>query len=303
MQYARPLPEHPLFIDLPPYAFALLAAFLFAVGSQLQAIGLATIDSRNGTAIGIATSALCFWLVAPWFLETRHFANTAALLFIGIGLIRPALSANLGVAAIRHLGPTLAGTLSSMSPFFGVALGVLWLGEELTWAVAGGTVGIVAAVVMLSQSGARIAGGWPLWALALPIGAAAIRSFGHAVNKIGMISIPDPYFATLLGFSTSALVTIGVQSARGEFGKGLTLRGPGPVWFMVGGTMFAAAVLSLNHALMRGDIVTVTPIVAATPVFTLLLSIVVFRREKITVRTLLALALVVPAVVAVVLWG
>lgn len=289
--------------DLPPYAFALISAFLFAAGSQLQAIGLASIDSRNGTAIGIITSALCFWLAAPWFLDWAYFANAAVLFFIGIGLIRPALSANLGVAGIRYLGPTLAGTLSSTAPFFGVALGVLWLGEQLTWAVAGGTVGIVAAVVMLSQSGARIAGGWPVWTLALPIGAAAIRSLAHAVNKVGMEAIPDPYFATLVGFTTSALVTFAVQTARGEFGKGLTFRGPGPAWFMAGAVMFAAAVLSLNQALMIGEVVTVSPIIAATPVFTLLLSIFVFRREKITVRTLIALALVTPSMIAVVLWG
>ena len=289
--------------DLPPYAFALFSAFMFALGSQLQAIGLTTIDSRNGTAIGIATSAICFWLAAPWFLNPDYFLNSGILLFIGIGLIRPALSANLGTAGIRYLGPTLSGTLSSTAPFFGVTLGVLWLGEQLTWAIAFGTVGIVAAVIMLSQSMAQIAGGWPVWALALPIGAAAIRSLAHAVNKVGMEAIPDPYFATLIGFTTSALVTIAVQSARGELGRGLTLWGPGPTWFMVGAIMFAGAVLSLNHALMIGQIVTVSPIIAATPAFTLLLSILVFRREKITARTLIALALVTPSMIAVVVWG
>ena len=289
--------------DLPPYAFALFAAFMFAVGSQLQAIGLTTIDSRNGTAIGIATSAICFWLAAPWFLNPDYFLKVSIFLFIGIGLIRPALSANLGVSGIRYLGPTLSGTLSSTAPFFGVALGVLWLDEQLSWAVAFGTVGIVAAVIMLSQSGAQIAGGWPVWALALPIGAAAIRSVAHAVNKVGMEAIPDPYFATLIGFTTSALVTIFVQSTHGEFGKGLNLRGPGPVWFMIGAIMFALAVLSLNHALMIGQVVTVSPIIAATPLFTLLLSIYIFQRESITARTLIALALVTPSVIVVVLWG
>lgn len=298
-----------MFTDLPPAVFALIAAFLFAVGGQLQAVGLRTISSRNGTAIGIATSAACFWLAAPWFLDPAHFTHAAALLFIGMGLIRPAVSANLGVAGIRYLGPTLSGTLSSTSPFFGVALGVLWLGEELTWAVAGGTAGIVLAVVMLSRKGASVAGGWPVWALALPIGAAVIRAFGHAVNKVGMDYIPDPYFATLMGFTMSGLVTVAVQAARarrlaarGE-DAGFTLRGPGPLWFIVGGTMFAVAVLSLNHALMIGEVVTVVPIVACNPVFTLLLSIVIFRREKITIRTILALALVLPSVIAVALWG
>ncbi|MEK9725302.1 MAG: DMT family transporter [Rhodospirillaceae bacterium] len=297
-------------LDLPPYVFALTAAFLFALGGQLQSIGMAHINSRNGTAIGIATSAACFWLAAPWYLDVSHFGHWAALLFVGMGLIRPAVSANLGVAGIRYLGPTLGMTLSSISPFFGIALGVLWLGEDLTWAVVLGTAGIVAAVVMLSRKGAAVAGGWPVWALALPIGAAAIRATGHTVNKFGMIHIPDPYFATLMGFTTSAVVTVALQSIRKEGGtasddgaEGLSLRGPGARWFMIGGIMFCVAVLSLNTALMTGEVVTVVPIVASSPMFALLLSVFVFRRETITLRTLLALALILPSVIAVALWG
>ena len=47
------------------------------------------------------------------------------------GLIRPAISANLSLAGMRYLGPTLATTLASTSPLFGAAFGILWLGEVL----------------------------------------------------------------------------------------------------------------------------------------------------------------------------
>ncbi len=39
------------------------------------------------------------------------------------------------------------------------------------------------------------------------------------------------------------------------------------------------------------------------PVFTMMLSVTVFKRERITLHTLAALALVLPSVVAVVVWG
>ncbi len=296
-------------LDLPPYAYALIAAFLFAVGAQCQAVGLSNMDSRNGTALGIATSSICFWLVAPWFLELSYFYNIGILLFVGIGLIRPAVSANLGTAGIRFLGPTLSGTLSSTGPIFGVALGVFWLGEEITAAIAFGTIGIVGAIILLSRQSTDLGRSWPFWALALPIGAAIIRSLGHAVNKVGMDYIPDPYFATLIGFTTSALVTLSIQSAQsirlaleGE-AIGLTLQSSGALWFMTGGIMYAIAVLSLNQALLIGEVVTVVPIVSCNPVFTMLLSILVFQRETITLRTVLALAIVLPSVVLVIIWG
>jgi drug/metabolite transporter, DME family len=278
---------------------------LFALGDQFQAQGVARVGARAGAAIGIGASALCFWLVAPWFLEIDHFYHPAVLLFVLIGLIRPALSANLAISAIHHLGPTLAGTLGSIAPVFGAAFGILWLGEVLTWPVAFGTGGIMIAVAILARSGRQVGGQatnhWPTWALLLPVGAAAVRSLSHAVTKVGMIHIPDPYFAALVGFSVSAILTIGLQLA--PKGGRLPLKGAGAAWFIASGVIFAIAVLSLNQALMTGDIVIIVPIIAAAPVFTMLLSVLVFRREKITARTFLALGLVVPSVVAVVIWG
>ncbi len=72
---------------------------------------------------------------------------------------------------------------------------------------------------------------------------------------------------------------------------------------MVGGIVYAIAVLSLNQALLIGEVVTVVPIVSCNPVFTMLLSVFVFQRETINFRTLLALALVLPSVVLVVILG
>ena len=61
------------------------------------------------------------------------------------------------------------------------------------------------------------------------------------------------------------------------------------------------SLLSLNTALLRGHIVTVVPIVACSPVFTMLLSVAVFRREKLTARTVLAVFVVVPSVILIAL--
>ena len=46
---------------------------------------------------------------------------------------------------------------------------------------------------------------------------------------------------------------------------------------------------------------TVVPIIAATPIFSMVLSIFVFRREKLTARIVLAVFLVVPSVVYIAL--
>ena len=169
-----------MFSDIPSAWFALTSALLFAIGAHLQNLGLVRVTSDSGAAISIATSAIFFWLMAPFLLVGANWSQSAVWIFVLIGLFRPAVSANLAVAGMRYLGPTLASTLSSTSPLFGAVLGVLWLGESLTWGTALGTAGIIAAVVVMARRGARNTATWPLWALGLPVGAAAVRSVGQS---------------------------------------------------------------------------------------------------------------------------
>ncbi len=287
-------------IPIPPYGLALISAFLFALGGQFQNIGLQSLDSRTGTMLTIGASAIFYWLASPVMLHPEYFLHPAALIFVALGFVRPAVSANLSVAAIRHIGPTLTTTLAATSPLFGAAFGILILGEMLTWQIALGTFGILAAVLLLTRRNKKIPATWPMWALALPVGAAMIRSFGHGFTKIGMEYIPDPYFAGLVGFTVSFLLTSTLHLMKGErtyvpFGT------RAPYWFLSAGLFFGTAILSLNTALYTGTIVTVVPIVAASPIFSMLLSIIVFRREYLNIRIAIAVLMVVPSVILIAL--
>ena len=288
-------------IDWLPVVLSLTSAFLFAVGAQFQHIGLLDVPSRAGTAITITSSAFFYWLFSPFLLDPSNFLKSAAIIFVLVGVFRPSLSANFSVAATRYLGPTLSSTLSSTSPLFGAALGVWWLGEVFTWQIAVGTMGIIVAVVILSLGKARdLKADWPLWALALPIGAAMIRSVAHVFSKIGMIDIPDPYFAGLVGFTVSALIT--TSSLRfGPKMPAVSWKTNGPRWFAAAGLMFGSAIMSLNTALLHGTITVVVPITALAPIFSMLLSIFIFKRERLTARIVLAVLIVVPSVIFITL--
>ena len=100
-------------VDALPVLLALVAAFLFALGAQFQSVGLLTIEPRSGAVITITTSAVLFLLAAPFLLDPAHLLHPAVLTFVLVGLFRPALSANLALAGMKHLGPTLATTLTS----------------------------------------------------------------------------------------------------------------------------------------------------------------------------------------------
>lgn len=90
---------------------------------------------------------------------------------------------------------------------FGVLLGVLVLGESLTLPLITGALGIVLGVACMSWKG-DVSRTWPLWALALPIGAALLRTLAQMFAKIGMESIPSP------------CCSVGLFSANGQLIEG-----------------------------------------------------------------------------------
>jgi len=161
-----------------------------------------------------------------------------------------------------------------------------------------GTGAVVAGAVVAAWNPKGLSRTWPLWAIALPLGASLIRATGHIATKYGLIEVDSPSFAVLVG-NTVSLGTAVLVFRRG--GRPLLGTGSGNLWFFAAGLSNALSLQFLNNALAVGDVVAVVPIVSATPVFTLLLGLLLFGRERITWRTLATIALIVPGVVLVAL--
>jgi len=280
-------------------ALALAAALLFGTGMQFTRLGLRSVDSQRGTLLTIATSTTLYWLAAPWLLETSFWASSVVWLYALVGLFRPFLSTNLSIAGTAMLGPTISSTLSATAPFFGLLFGVVLLGETLGPATVAGTLAIVVGVMVLARGGAPAGGaGWPWWALLLPIGAAVIRVTAHLLAKVGMESLPSPYFVGLVSYSASLVVALGNNARRRTPLRGL-LGHRDSLWFVVTGLFYGVAVLTLNFALAAGDLSVVAPVVSSEPIFVLLLGLFFFRERRLTARVGGAVLIVVTGVVVI----
>ena len=87
-------------------------------------------DPQTATLFQIGVSTTLYWLASPFYLEASYWSSPVLPLLAAIGLFRPLLSANLGMAGTRILGPTISSTLASTAPLFGVALGVRWADDD-----------------------------------------------------------------------------------------------------------------------------------------------------------------------------
>lgn len=277
---------------------AMGAALLFSIGNHVSKRALNYTDSPTVTLYQIGTATLIYWLASPFFMQAAYWLTPAVIILALIGLFRPLLSANLGTAGTRILGPTISSTLSASGPIVGVTLGVIWFGELLPWQSVAGTAGIVTAVVVLSWRG-QAKSSWPAIALLLPLGAALVRAVTHGFAKFGMETIPSPLFVALVSYSVSLPLALLYDRMRGTrvVHKSIPIRGL--ALMTTSGSLYALAVFLLNTALLHGDLVVVSPIIACTPFFTLILGIWVFNEANIDARTVAAVGLVVPSVILI----
>jgi len=287
-----------LLSDTIVIALALLAALLFSLGNQTSRHALAYAPASQVTLYQIGVSVSLYWMAAPFYMKTAYWLSPAVLLLAAAGLIRPLISANLGTIGTRILGPTISSTMGACGPLLSVTLGVVLLSETLHWQTAVGTAGIVISIVVLTWRGQNKPD-WPVWALIFPFGAAFIRAASHALAKLGLEFIPSPVFVALIAYSVSfplAFLYHGYRQRQQPTGPVVRT---GILWMLVSGTFYGIAVLVLNTALLSGDLVVVSPIVACTPFFTLILGVWGFRETQINLRTVMAVLLVVPSVILI----
>ncbi|MGE0627295.1 MAG: DMT family transporter [Hyphomicrobiaceae bacterium] len=275
------------------YTAALIAtavSAMFGVCANLQSIGLEHTDPRTGAIINVGTSCLIAWIAAPFFLDTADLATKAAGYFALAGLVVPAISMAVSTVSVRLIGPSLTSGLAGTSPMFAMLLAVIWIGEVVTAQILLGAVTVVAGVMLVAVRSKGTQKTWPLWAISLPFVAAIMRGIAHPLIKLGLLLLPSPMTAMLVSTTVSIVVLYGWSKLEGHRMPAISR---GHFWFALAGFINGVGMVLLNLALQIGSVSVVSPIIAASPVFTLLTGYFYFKREVITLRTTIAIALIV----------
>lgn len=256
-------------------------------------------DASAGARVSIPTATLLFWLLAPGIDWTGWRAG-AVWLFALVGLFFPAAVTLLTFEANRRLGPNVTGSIGSTAPLFAVLSAALFLGEPLGMRELFATSLIVAGSVALSRSRAGDATGRWNAALWMPWTGAVLRAMAQVLSKAALALWPSPLAAALIGYTISSLAVWAVARSRANGAPAFNRRGA--AWFAATGTLNGAAVLSLYLALANGPVYLVSPIVATYPLFTLGLSAMALREERLS-RILVVGVLLTVAGVVVLLAG
>ena len=198
-----------------------------------------------------------------WGVLWRH-----RWLFLAVGLLVGA-NTNMGFVAIKYVDPGTASLLSRTSIIFGVALGLLWLGERLRRLELIGAAVAVAGVVAISVQ----PGDYLRWGALIVVASTALYAIHSAAVKRFGGEIPFGEFMFFRVASVAAVLT-GLAAAQDA------LVWPSPVawaWLFVAAAVnvvFSRGVYYL--ALRRMDMTLLTIVLTLTPVVTWAWSIVLF---------------------------
>ncbi|HMF26392.1 MAG TPA: EamA family transporter [Pseudolabrys sp.] len=159
----------------------------FGLGLVFAQFGLRSISPSHGVMLTVPSVTVLLWALVPIFLDWRAATLVSVGSFVAAGPLTPGTVILLTHMANRRMGPTIAGALGNLAPFFAVPAAAILLGEIPRSLQGLGILIVVVGVVLLPLTRPDSGKPWPLWAAALPIGAAAIRGLAQSIIIVGLI--------------------------------------------------------------------------------------------------------------------
>ena len=279
-----------------PLLAALTAAVFFGSSVLLARLGLRYVDAQTGSMISIMTTTGIYTCVAPFVVKAEYFRSPGIWIFVASGCIHPLVSQAMSFEATRRVGATVSSTIGSTSPWFSSLAAVVLLGEEMTWPIIVGTLATVGGAMVLTSRG-RAPRAYAVGSLLYAFAAAVIRGTNTLTGKFGLQILPVPFMAAWVSFMVSCTGSVLVYRVR----KGrlpFDLARGGLKWFGLTGCCISAAIFCFYFALRGGSVVTIGPIVAAYPLVTLILTLLL-RQEILSWRVMLGTVIVVAGVVLI----
>jgi len=275
---------------------AFAAAVFLGVALVLTQFGLRSVAPIAGAAISVPSFTIVFLCLSPLLLRGETIMWSAVPIFIGVGLVFPAVLTVVNFESNRLLGPVVTGALGNLTPLFAVSLAVLLLGEPLRPLQLVGLVVIIAGVVIITVTRVQDVRNWRSWVLLLPTCGAALRGFVQPVIKLGLEIWPNPIAAALTGYIVSALVLVAFARIRtGRFVAQAPLSGK--LWFAGVGICNGVAVILMYTALISGSVTLVAPVIATYPLITVGLGTLILGRTAGAARLAVATAITVVGVI------
>ena len=272
--------------------FALLTACCIGSADFSGHFGLRHIKALPGAffslffqilTIVFAVILMSSWKVADW---------RGPVFMLLSGILHPGLFFFVLLKAIERLGPARAVTLKATSPFFGVAIAILFLGERPDAQVFVGIFLAVGGVMYLTSEKRERASS--KWSFIFPLAAAFLSGLAPNFAKIGLRYLPNPmlgpFFAVAGGIVALTVINTFLSRDEGGIFSWLLKSSPrGILMFVPMGILASVGHIFYFTALIYGPVSQVLPLVHTAPFVAILLSrILIQEHERVNYRLVLS---------------
>ena len=279
---------------------ALLASISFALFAVFGWLGLRHSTPLTATVVSLAAGTITLGAALMLFGGIPNFALRALVVFIVLGLMQTGISL-LTFIGLQKIGTSRSQPLRNSYPLWSAVIAIALMGERAGPAVLLGTLLVVAGVIMISWKPEAVPPSYRWWHVVYSTVAGLLAGVAFPLRRYGLTITNEPVFFSFVVAIVSLLGAIPYSMWTGGERK-LIWHRRAVIDFFLSGFFEALGALLTLIALTTGRVVIVSPIVATTPLFSLVISLVFLRaREKITAVTVLGTTAVVAGTIAIAL--
>jgi uncharacterized membrane protein len=287
---------------MPAEFIALLAAVSYALFTVCGWFGLTYAGALVATLVSLASRTIMLWLTVLFTGGIPQFAPEALWVFVGLGVLQSATSL-LTFVGLKKIGTARSQPLRNTYPLWSSLIAISFMHERAGPPVLGGTILVVLGVALITWQQDKQVTDYCWWHLLYSLGAGILAGVAFPLRRYGLTITNEPVFFAAVVALVSLMCSLPYVW--------ISHRNQSIVWHPKALMHFSAsgffeglgALLSLM-ALAVGTVVVVSPIVATTPLWNLLIAYLFLRdREKLNVRTALGTIVVVGGTIAITLGG
>ncbi len=279
---------------------ALLASISFALFAVYGWLGLRHSTPLTATVVSLAARTITLGTAVVLFGGVPGFANKALVVFIILGLMQTVISL-LTFMGLQKIGTSRSQPLRNSYPLWSTVIAIALMGERASAAVLLGTLLVVAGVVMISWKPEVAPPSYRWWHVVYSMVAGLLAGVAFPLRRYGLTITNEPVFFSFVVAIVSLLGAVPYTLWTGGERKVIWHR-RAVIDFFLSGFFEALGALLTLIALTTGRVVIVSPIVATTPLFSLMISLIFLRgKERITTVTVLGTMAVVVGTIAITL--
>jgi DME family drug/metabolite transporter len=264
---------------------ALASTAVYAAGNLYARVGLVHSTPLVVTLISLIVQTVVVWTLLLARGSALSADPRALAVFIAVGVALP-LVRWLSYTGIARIGSARSSSLRSTHPFFSAALAIVFLGEPARHNIMLGTLLIVAGIFITcwESKGYRIDA--KPFDVMFPLAAAFFSGVIHPFTRYALTISNEPLlYSAVVGLSS--LLCLGGYLLIS--GRGIHMVWPDrrALQSFVSASLFeTVGFLLFSAAVSLGQVVLIAPIMATTPIWVLLGSILLLHDlEKVTLRT------------------